>query len=170
MRDLGRTPPLRQQRLDARDQIVVAGELGGASDGASDPMLRAAAASPVALDCHMLGIALQGDEDPIQHQARDLLAVGRTGAWACQIAGISAARAAMAPRSLALNLSGACARNCSCSLRSRISACWSGAPFFQTRAGAKQAIGRSINGFYNPIRRHSTLDYLSQVQFERLTE
>jgi hypothetical protein len=81
MRDLGRTPPLRQQRLDARDQIVVAGELGGASDGASDPMLRAAAASPVALDCHMLGIALQGDEDPIQHQARDLLAVGRTGAW-----------------------------------------------------------------------------------------
>jgi putative transposase len=39
---------------------------------------------------------------------------------------------------------------------------------FQTRAEAKQAIGRYIDGFYNPVRRHSTLDYLSPVQFERL--
>ena len=39
---------------------------------------------------------------------------------------------------------------------------------FQTRAEAKDAIGRYINGFYNPVRRHSTLDYVSPVQFERL--
>ena len=39
---------------------------------------------------------------------------------------------------------------------------------FQTRAEAKQAIGRYIDGFYNCVRRHSTLDYVSPVQFERL--
>ena len=39
---------------------------------------------------------------------------------------------------------------------------------FQTRAEAKEAIGRYIDGFYNPIRRHSTLDYVSPVQFERM--
>jgi putative transposase len=39
---------------------------------------------------------------------------------------------------------------------------------FQTRAEAKQVIGRYIDGFYNPVRRHSTLDYVSPVQFERL--
>ena len=39
---------------------------------------------------------------------------------------------------------------------------------FQTRAEAKHAIGRYIDGFYNPIRRHSTLDFVSPVQFERL--
>ena len=39
---------------------------------------------------------------------------------------------------------------------------------FQTRTEAKAAIGRYIDGFYNPVRRHSTLDYLSPVQFERL--
>jgi putative transposase len=39
---------------------------------------------------------------------------------------------------------------------------------FQTRAEAKQVIGRYIDGFYNPVRRHSTLDYASPVQFERL--
>jgi putative transposase len=39
---------------------------------------------------------------------------------------------------------------------------------FQTRAEAKQAIGRYIEGFYNPVRRHSTLDFVSPVQFERL--
>src|SRR5215203_2284951 len=39
---------------------------------------------------------------------------------------------------------------------------------FQTRAEAKAAIGHYIDGFYNPIRRHSTLDYVSPVQFERL--
>ena len=41
---------------------------------------------------------------------------------------------------------------------------------FQTRAEAKQAIGRYIDGFYNPVRRHSTLDYVSPIQFERLAE
>jgi len=39
---------------------------------------------------------------------------------------------------------------------------------FQTRAEAKAAIARYIDGFYNPVRRHSTLDYVSPVQFERL--
>jgi len=41
---------------------------------------------------------------------------------------------------------------------------------FQTRAEARGAIGRYIDGFYNPVRRHSTLDYVSPVQFERLAE
>jgi putative transposase len=41
---------------------------------------------------------------------------------------------------------------------------------FQTRAEAKDALGRYIDGFYNPVRRHSTLDYFSPVQFERLAE
>ena len=39
---------------------------------------------------------------------------------------------------------------------------------FQTRAEAEAAIGRYIDGFYNPVRRHSTLDYASPVQFESL--
>jgi putative transposase len=38
---------------------------------------------------------------------------------------------------------------------------------FQTRSEAKEAIGRYIDGFYNPVRRHSTLGYVSPVQFER---
>jgi putative transposase len=38
---------------------------------------------------------------------------------------------------------------------------------FETRAEAKEAIARYIDGFYNPIRRHSALDFLSPVQFER---
>jgi putative transposase len=29
---------------------------------------------------------------------------------------------------------------------------------FQTRAEAKDALGRHIDGFYNPVWRHSTLD------------
>ena len=41
---------------------------------------------------------------------------------------------------------------------------------FQTRAEAKDALGRYIDGFYNPVRRHSTLDYVSPVQFEKLAE
>ena len=40
---------------------------------------------------------------------------------------------------------------------------------FQSRAGAKEAIGRDIDGFYNPVRRHSTLGFISPVQFEKLT-
>ena len=37
---------------------------------------------------------------------------------------------------------------------------------FQTRGEATSAIGRYIDGFYNPLRRHSTLGYISPVQFE----
>ena len=37
---------------------------------------------------------------------------------------------------------------------------------FQTRHDAEQAIARNIDGFYNPVRRHSALDYQSPVQFE----
>lgn len=39
---------------------------------------------------------------------------------------------------------------------------------FQTRAEAKGAIGRYIDGFYNSVYRHSTFDYRSPVQFDRL--
>jgi putative transposase len=39
---------------------------------------------------------------------------------------------------------------------------------FQTRAEAKSAIARYIDGFYNPVRRHSALDFASPAQFERL--
>lgn len=38
---------------------------------------------------------------------------------------------------------------------------------FQSRAEAKEAIGRYIDGFYNPLRRHSALDFKSPLQFER---
>ncbi|EIM30517.1 hypothetical protein MicloDRAFT_00007670 [Microvirga lotononidis] len=41
-----------------------------------------------------------------------------------------------------------------------------GRSVFVTRAEAKQAIGRYIDGFYNPVRRQSTLDYISPVQRE----
>lgn len=41
---------------------------------------------------------------------------------------------------------------------------------FQTRAEAKAAIGRDIDGFYNSVRHHLTLDYVSPVQFERLAQ
>lgn len=38
---------------------------------------------------------------------------------------------------------------------------------FQSRAEATLAIGRYIDGFYNPVRRHSALDFVSPLQFER---
>ena len=38
---------------------------------------------------------------------------------------------------------------------------------FYTRAQAEQAIARYIDSFYNPVRRHSALDYISPAQFER---
>ncbi len=38
---------------------------------------------------------------------------------------------------------------------------------FQSRAEANVAIGRYIDGFYNPVRRHSALDFKSPLQFER---
>jgi putative transposase len=39
---------------------------------------------------------------------------------------------------------------------------------FQSRAEATAAIGRYIDGFYNPVRRHSALNFISPLQFERL--
>jgi hypothetical protein len=38
---------------------------------------------------------------------------------------------------------------------------------FQSRAEATAAIGRYIDGFYNPVRRHSALDFISPLQFEK---
>ena len=38
---------------------------------------------------------------------------------------------------------------------------------FQNRADATAAIGRYIDAFYNPVRRHSALDFNSPLQFER---
>jgi len=38
---------------------------------------------------------------------------------------------------------------------------------FCTRQEADQAIGRYIDGFYNPVRRHSALDFTSPGQFEK---
>jgi len=38
---------------------------------------------------------------------------------------------------------------------------------FFTRADAERDIARNIDGFYNPVRRHSALDYLSPAQFEK---
>ena len=40
---------------------------------------------------------------------------------------------------------------------------------FMTRDQAQKAIARYIDQFYNPIRRHSALKYLSPVQFEKLS-
>jgi len=40
---------------------------------------------------------------------------------------------------------------------------------FQTRAEARDALARSIDGFYNPTRRHSALGFISPAQFERHT-
>jgi transposase InsO family protein len=39
---------------------------------------------------------------------------------------------------------------------------------FETRQQAEEAIGRYIDGFYNPIRRHSALDFTSPAQFEKM--
>lgn len=40
---------------------------------------------------------------------------------------------------------------------------------FQTRAVAEKALGRYIDGFYNPIRRHSALGYKSPIAFEAIS-
>ncbi len=40
---------------------------------------------------------------------------------------------------------------------------------FGTRQQAGQAIGRYIEGFYKPVRRHSALDFTSPARFERMT-
>ncbi len=38
---------------------------------------------------------------------------------------------------------------------------------WQTRAQAENAISRYIDGFYNPVRRHSSLGFQSPIAFER---
>jgi transposase InsO family protein len=38
---------------------------------------------------------------------------------------------------------------------------------FYTRQQADWAIGRYINGFYNPVRRHSALNFTSPALFEK---
>jgi putative transposase len=40
---------------------------------------------------------------------------------------------------------------------------------FRSQAEAKMAVFQYIEGFYNPRRRHSALDYLSPLNYERLT-
>ncbi len=42
-----------------------------------------------------------------------------------------------------------------------------GRTVFYTRAQAATAVARYMDGFYNPVRRHSALDYISPAQFER---
>ena len=37
---------------------------------------------------------------------------------------------------------------------------------FQSRRQAEHAIARYIDGFYNPVRRHSALGYKSPIKFE----
>jgi putative transposase len=37
---------------------------------------------------------------------------------------------------------------------------------YQTRAEAKKAIAEYIEGFYNPVRRHSTIGFVSPIEFE----
>ena len=37
---------------------------------------------------------------------------------------------------------------------------------FMSRSQAETAIAGYIDGFYNPVRRHSTLDFTSPVKFE----
>ena len=37
---------------------------------------------------------------------------------------------------------------------------------FQTRHAAEKAIGTYIDGFYNPLRRHSALGYKAPITFE----
>jgi transposase InsO family protein len=49
-----------------------------------------------------------------------------------------------------------------------LKASWSGAPSSRPGRGA-EALARYIDGFYNPIRRHSALDFVSPAQFERRT-
>jgi transposase InsO family protein len=40
---------------------------------------------------------------------------------------------------------------------------------FETPQQAEQAIGRHIDAFHNPVRRHSALSFTSPVQFEKMT-
>ena len=40
---------------------------------------------------------------------------------------------------------------------------------FLTQVEARRALARYIDGFYNPLRRHSALGFISPAQFERHT-
>lgn len=40
---------------------------------------------------------------------------------------------------------------------------------FQSRAVVEKALGRYIDGFYNPIRRHSALGYNSPITFDAIS-
>jgi len=40
------------------------------------------------------------------------------------------------------------------------------AEWYATRQAARTAIFEYVEGYYNRVRRHSTLGYLSQVEFE----
>ncbi len=40
---------------------------------------------------------------------------------------------------------------------------------FRTHAEARMAVFKYIEAFYNPRRRHSALDYLSPINYEKLT-
>jgi putative transposase len=37
---------------------------------------------------------------------------------------------------------------------------------FQSRAEADVSIGRYIDGFYNPVRRRSAIDFVSPIEFD----
>jgi putative transposase len=41
---------------------------------------------------------------------------------------------------------------------------------FKTKDEARLAVFRYIEGFYNPLRRHSSLGYMSPVEYERMLE
>jgi putative transposase len=41
---------------------------------------------------------------------------------------------------------------------------------FKTRDEAQLAVFRYIEGFYKPLRRHSSLGYLSPAEYERMLE
>lgn len=41
---------------------------------------------------------------------------------------------------------------------------------FKTKDEARLAVFRYIEGFYNPLRRHSSLGYISPVKYERMLE
>ena len=47
---------------------------------------------------------------------------------------------------------------------------WGARDFAPEPDEAAKAIARYIDGFYNPVRRHSALDYISPAQFERTVE
>jgi len=41
---------------------------------------------------------------------------------------------------------------------------------FKTKDDARLAVFRYIEGFYNPLRRHSALNYMSPAEYERMLE